>query len=169
MKRIHIAMITGAMLLGAGSATALELQQTVTGTAPAAIPKMGVVVDVDAGGHITNVKHAQKLSSGVETLLHETLSKWIVKPAIIDGRRAKSQMFVNVAMKTEPRADGNYDVHFDYISSKQVPKGTHSWAIVEGNLVQTHGVVNINYNPRIAPSDQIRTSVPNLPRSSQKR
>ncbi|MGP1666846.1 MAG: hypothetical protein ACTS5I_13225, partial [Rhodanobacter sp.] len=92
-----------------------------------------VLVQVDANGKITDVSPATHLSPQLDRLLHQNLAEMISKPATDKhGKGISSQFVINMALKAIPRAEGNYDVQFAYVSTSQVPRGSWAWVNVDG-------------------------------------
>jgi hypothetical protein len=135
MKLLYVAMFGCGLTMAGIGAGATDQPQISAKESPASEGQMGVVVSVDANGHVTHVQHVQKLPPEIEKLLRETLDKWITKPAIVNGRRADSAIFMNVVLRSKQRTDGNYEASFDYISSQPAPHGEKYYSVVNGNLV----------------------------------
>lgn len=139
MKKLHSAMIAGALFACAGAAFAVE-PQTAAPAAPAAqqdqARTMVAVVSVNEQGHVTRIKCAEKLPDSVNKLLKTTISKWITKPAVVNGRHVESQLLMTVQLHTEPAADGQKQAYFSYVSSEAM-RNTSDWKIVDGRVIYT--------------------------------
>jgi hypothetical protein len=88
-----------------------------------------VLVRVNAQGKITDFKPAYPLSPELKRLLLANLNEMIHTPATDkDGKPVSTQFVINVALQSEPRSTGDYDVHFVYISASSIPLGTWFWS-----------------------------------------
>jgi hypothetical protein len=99
---------------------------------PSAI--MPVLVQVDAQGRVTDASPATKLSPQLDRLLRSNLAEMVSKPATDrHGHPIASQVIINVALQTSPRAGGDYDANFAYVSTKPVPMGSWYWVHIDGH------------------------------------
>jgi hypothetical protein len=88
-----------------------------------------VLVKVNAQGKITDYRPAYSLSPELKRLLLANLNEMIHAPATDkDGKPVPSQFVINVALQSDPRSTGDYDVHFVYISASPLPLGTWYWS-----------------------------------------
>lgn len=93
-----------------------------------------VLVQVNAQGRVTNASPAYQLTPKLSRLLRTNLDGMIRKPAVDKhGKPIPSQFIMNMAVRTEPRTDGNYDAWFAYVSTKPVPPGTWYWVHLDGD------------------------------------
>ncbi|MBD8900346.1 hypothetical protein [Rhodanobacter sp. DHG33] len=88
-----------------------------------AVTNIPLLVVVTNKGQVRDIQHSQRLPPSVNNLLWSTVQEWIKSPARVDGRRAGAQVFMDVAVHTEPRADGNSDVYFTLASIGPVMRG----------------------------------------------
>jgi hypothetical protein len=128
MKTFQRSLALGALIFVSGMAAAGS------GSLSAFIPKvLPVLVQVDAHGKVTGVSPATELSPKLRRLLRANLDEMITAPAIDDkGRPTSSQFVINLALQTSPRADGNFDVSFAYVSTAPVPSGSWYWVHTDG-------------------------------------
>jgi hypothetical protein len=92
-----------------------------------------VLVQVNAHGKVTDVSPATPLSPTLNRLLRANLDEMIRAPAIDDqGHPTSSQFVINLALRTSPRPDGNYDAAFAYVSTSPVPAGAWYWVSADG-------------------------------------
>ena len=94
---------------------------------------MPVLVHVDSHGNVTEVSPSSALSPKIKRVLADSLDRWINQPGMTNGRPVNTAMIVNVALKTEPRADGKYDLSFAYVSSSASPFYSAHWASINGD------------------------------------
>jgi hypothetical protein len=129
MKRFCMVLASAAMMLSGGVAMASSM--SLTHFKPKVMP---VLVAVNAKGHVTKVLPSTQLSPRLQRLLTENLNEWIAKPAMTKGHAVGSQVIVNVALRAEPRKDGNYDVKFAYVSMLPSPYGAAAhWVWKDGD------------------------------------
>ena len=130
MKRFHRMGIGVAMAMLGGAAMASS-SMSLTYFKPKVMP---VLVAVNAKGHVTKVLPSTRLPPKLQRLLTENLGEWIARPAMYKGRAVGSQLIVNVALRAEPRKDGNYDVNFAYVSMLPSPYGASAhWVWRDGD------------------------------------
>lgn len=87
-----------------------------------------VLVNVNSHGKVTGVDPGVDLSPQYSRLLRENLKEMIKKPAVDEhGKPMSSQFIINLALKTTPRSDGEYDTRFTYVSTSPVPPGSWIW------------------------------------------
>ncbi|HEX7748384.1 hypothetical protein [Bordetella sp.] len=137
MKKFHVATIMVALMAGICFAGATAAQTPASASSSQSTP-MSVLVSVSDKGQVTGVRYAEKLPDSVSKLLRKTLDKWIVKPAVDNGRRVPSQMLVKVNLVTKPDTNGQTQAYFTYVSTQAIPKG-RTWKIIDGNVVVTGG------------------------------
>lgn len=122
MKRFHVSMIVGSLLLATSSVFALEMAQRPQASLAAASTRQLVVgVVVDAQGKVTYTTHAGKLPAKAEKLLRESLDSWITGPAVRNGQSVASKMLVTIAINSAKESDGNYRTSFSFVSSQSFP------------------------------------------------
>jgi len=93
-----------------------------------------VLVQVNAQGRVTEASPAYQLTPKLRRLLRANLDGMIRKPAVDKhGKPVPSQFIMNLAVRTEPRTDGNYDAWFAYVSTKPVPPGSWYWVHLDGD------------------------------------
>jgi len=93
-----------------------------------------VLMRVDAQGKVTEASPAYELSPKMTRLLQANLSEMIRKPATDKhGKPVSSQFIMNVALRTQRRANGDYDVWFAYVSTAPVPPGSWYWVHLDGD------------------------------------
>ena len=129
MKQFHAMLVGAVMMLACG--TTMADPMALTHFKPRVMP---VLVAVDAKGHVTKVLPSTPLSPKLQRLLAENLDEWIAKPAMAKGHAVGSQVIVSVALRAEPRKDGNYDVNFAYVSMLPSPYGSAAhWVWKDGD------------------------------------
>ena len=114
-----------------------------------------VLVSVDASGKITNASPAMELPPAIERLLRTNLDEMVSGPAHWKGKAISSQCIINVALKTSPRDDGNFDAGFAYLSSQPVPMGRWHWVNLDGRRLM---LANDDYPRRRFAADRAGTS-----------
>lgn len=134
MNKLHSAVIAGVLFACTGAASAVHSQTTETSSDQPA--PMSVVVSVSDQGHVTKIKYAEKLPDSVAKLLKTTISKWVTKPAVANGRHVESQVLMTVELHTKPTADGQKEVYFSYISSEAIRRNS-DWKLVDGHVIYT--------------------------------
>ncbi|RDS81899.1 hypothetical protein [Dyella psychrodurans] len=88
-----------------------------------------VLVRVNAQGKVTDFIPAYPLSPELTRLLGANLNEMIHTPATTkDGKPVPTQFVINVALQSEPRSTGDYDVHFTYVSAFPIPLGRWYWS-----------------------------------------
>ena len=93
-----------------------------------------VLVQVNAQGRVTSASPAYQLTPKLNRLLRANLDGMIRKPAVDKhGKPIPSQFIMNMAVRTEPRTDGNYDAWIAYVSTKPVPPGSWYWVHLDGD------------------------------------
>lgn len=136
MKKLHSAMIVGALFACGGVAFATGAQATASEAQADQARPMAVVVSVSEQGHVTKLRYAEKLPDSVQKLLKTTISKWITKPAVENGRHVESQVLMTVQLHTEPAANGQKQAYFSYVSSEAM-RNTSDWKLVDGHVIYT--------------------------------
>lgn len=138
-------------LLAAGSGAAMASSGSLTQFKPKVMP---VLVQVNAHGKITDASPSEELSPKVNRLLMQNLAEMISKPATDrHGRPVSSQFIINVALQASPRAGGDYDANFAYVSTKPVPAGSWYWVHIDGHRLALADRNSINRVQRIRYSD----------------
>jgi hypothetical protein len=84
------------------------------------IPLLAIVTNK---GQVRDIQHSQRLPSNVNNLLWSSVQSWIKGPAHVNGARVGSQVFMDVALHAEPRADGTSNVYFTLASIGPVMRG----------------------------------------------
>lgn len=146
MKRLQIAMLTSALLMGGAAVSAAESQPA----SQAQSKEILVLVAVNSNGHVTAARHAEKLPDSLEKLLRSNLDAWIVKPASENGRHVDSTMLVKVNLNTGQNAKGQNEAYFTYVSAQPIP-AHRSWKIEGGNVIATGGDYRPDQNQKDAP------------------
>lgn len=123
MKRFF-ALSAASLLLGAAGSAVAANHSTQNATARNVLP---VLVQVDDQGRVTSMLPAYQLWPQSRRLLRQTLDAMITRPAQHGGHAISSQFVINLAMRATPRADGNYNVTFAYVSAQPVPYGSWHW------------------------------------------
>jgi hypothetical protein len=130
MRSLLLASVMIVALLGGTSAVAddsMSLNQFPHRVEP-------VLMRVNAQGKVTEASPAYALPLRLTRLLHANLDEMIRKPAVDKhGKPIPSQFIMNVALRTEPRDTGDYDVHFAYVSTAPVPPGSWYWVHLDGD------------------------------------
>lgn len=134
MKKLHTAIIVGVLFACSGAVSAVE-PQAAEAAASQSRP-MTVVVSVSDQGRVTNLRYSEKLPSGVAKLLKSTISQWITKPAVVNGRHVPSQLLMTVDLQTKPAANGQKELHIAYVSSEAIRMNS-AWKIVDGHVFYT--------------------------------
>ncbi|KRE92473.1 hypothetical protein ASG87_00720 [Frateuria sp. Soil773] len=127
MKRLHAMAFFGLLCATGGSAWATS--GALSPFRPRLLP---VLVNVNSHGKITDISPAIELSPPMRRLLEKNLGEMITKPAFNHGKPVSSQFVVNLALKATPRAEGDYDAQFSYVSTSPVPFGNWHWVNIEG-------------------------------------
>ena len=118
-------------MLAVGSGTATASVESLNEFRHQVLP---VLVQVDAQGKVTDASPARRLSPQLDRLLRQNLAEMVSKPAIDrHGKPIASQVIINVALQASPRAEGDYDANFAYISTKPVPMGSWYWMHIDGH------------------------------------
>lgn len=126
--------LAGAMLLGTNVAARDALpgsfsnlpQSTVTGatqTQSGVVTNIPLLVVVTNKGQVRDIQHSQRLPGAVNDLLWNSVQGWIKSSARVNGKRVRSQVFMDVVLHTEPRADGKSTVYFTLASVGPVMRG----------------------------------------------
>lgn len=125
-----------------------------------------VLVQVNAQGKVTEASPAYPLTPKLGRLLRANLDEMIRKPAVDkDGKPVSSQFVMNVALRATPRASGDYDVQFAYVSTNPVPNGSWYWVHMDGDRL---ALADRNAAGRHRERMRYRDAYwPELPRSGQ--
>jgi len=143
MKRLRFLVVLGITLVASQATAASEsLSDFPLKTLP-------VLVNVDAAGKITEASPAMHLPPNIERLLRTNLDEMVTGPAHWKGKAISSQCVINVALKTSPRDDGNYDAGFAYLSAQPVPIGRWHWVNLDGRRLM---LANDDFPRRMSPS-----------------
>lgn len=129
MKLVQLSSLAlGALTVFSGVATAAS--GSLSEFTPKVLP---VLVQVDAHGKVTGASPATVLTPKLDRLLRANLDEMINTPVIDKAGRPKSSQFIiNLALQTSPRANGDYDMHFAYVSTSPVPSGSWYWVHIDG-------------------------------------
>jgi hypothetical protein len=148
MKTLFSLAVAGCLAMGATTAGAdsFSLNRFSDHVLP-------VLVQVDSNGKVTDISPAVELTPRFDRLLRETLDELITRPAAVRGKAIASQFVMKLGMQTKPRADGNYDASFVYLSSSPVPAGQWFWRHEDG-----HRLVLVNRNS-LRPMPYVNRSV----------
>ena len=87
------------------------------------VTNIPLLVVVTNKGQVRDIQHSQRLPSDVNNLLWSSVQGWIKSPARVNGKRVGSQVFIDVALHAEPRADGKSNVYFTLASIGPVMRG----------------------------------------------
>ena len=151
MKRFQTTLLFGMLSLAASAALASS------GSLNEFRPKvMPVLVQVNAHGKVTDASPAIELSPRLRRLLLQNLNEMIVKPATDHGRPVSSQFVANLALRTTPRTEGDYDAQFVFVSSSPVPSGSWYWVHIDGHRLALASRNSINRGARIRFNDDRR-------------
>jgi hypothetical protein len=134
MKRANVILLGLAvsMLLGtnvaahdASSASLASLPQSANGGAAQSgtVTNIPLLVVVTSKGQVRDIQHSQRLPSDVNNLLWSSVQAWTKSPARVNGRRVTAQVYMDVALHAEPRADGSSNVYFTLASIGPVMRG----------------------------------------------
>lgn len=134
MKKLHAAMMLGGLLACAGAVSAAEPPATEASASQSR--QLAVLIQVDEHGHVSKIRYTEKLPDSIAKLLKDTITQWITKPAVVDGRHVASQLLLTVELRTKPTADGQEEAYFAYVASEAVPNN-HDWKLVDGHVVRT--------------------------------
>jgi len=108
------------------------------------VTNIPLLVIVTSKGQIRDMQHSQRLPGDVNSLLWSSLQGWVKGPAYVNGTRVGSQVFMDVALHSEPRADGTANVYFTLASIGPVMRGY--WRMrgdrINGPCSQTTGNMN---------------------------
>lgn len=130
MKRFHTLLAAGIVAALAG-VPALSFAQ-LWNQKPAVMP---VVVQVNAQGKVTDINPALQLRPWMRQMLIKQIDAWIVNPLTVKGHPVDSRFIIEVAMRTNPAADGKYDVSFVYVKSLPLAYGgPQHWNVINGGL-----------------------------------
>ena len=136
MKRVNVvvlglavSMLSGANIAAhdasSGNLSSLP-QSTVSGATQAqssTVMNIPLLVIVTKLGQIRDIQHSQRLPNDVNKLLWSSVQSWIKSSARVNGARVGSQVFMDVALHAEPRADGMSSVYFTLASIGPVMRG----------------------------------------------
>ncbi len=127
-----------------------------------------VLVQVNAQGKVTEASPAYPLPPKVNRLLRANLDEMIRKPAVDQhGKPVSSQFIMNLALRTTPRAEGDYDVQFAYVSTSPVPNGSWYWVHLDGDRLALADR-NVVYRRPHMPVERFHDAYrPELPRNAQ--
>ena len=151
MKRFQTTLLFGMLSLAASAALASS------GSLNEFRPKvMPVLVQVNAHGKVTDASPAIELSPRLRRLLLQNLDEMIVKPATDHGRPVSSQFVANMALRTTPRTEGNYDAQFVFVSSSPVPSGSWYWVHIDGHRLALASRDSFHRGARIRFNDDRR-------------
>lgn len=96
---------------------------------------MPVVVQVNAQGRVTDILPSQQLKPWLRKMLVEQIDAWITEPAKNHGKPTASRFIMEVAMRVQPRKDGEYDANFVYVKSMPLAfGGALHWDVINGGL-----------------------------------
>jgi hypothetical protein len=151
MKALFPLALFGMLAAGSGGATANS--KSLNEFKPGIMP---VLVQVNAQGKVTDASPPTQLSPQLNRLLRQNLAEMVSKPATDShGHPIASQVNNNVALHTTPRAEGDYDANFAYVSTKPVPNGSWYWVHVDGHRLALANRDN-RWNRRIFDVDHYR-------------
>lgn len=108
------------------------------------VTSIPLLVIVTNKGMVRDIQHSQRLPNQVNNLLWRSVQSWIKSSARVNGKRVGSQVYMDVALHSEPQADGNANVYFTLASIGPVMRGY--WKIhgdrMSGPCSRTTGNVN---------------------------
>ena len=87
------------------------------------VTNIPLLVVVTNKGQVRDMQHSQRLPTDVNNLLWSSVQGWIKSPARVNGKRVGSQVFMDVVLHAEPRADGKSNVYFTLVSIGPVMRG----------------------------------------------
>jgi hypothetical protein len=117
---------------------------------------MPVLVHVNAHGRVTDASPSIELTPTVQRLMLRNLDELITKPATRHGHAVSSQFVINLALKVEPRENGDYLARFAYVSSTPVPSGSWYWVKIDGHRLALASRNDVNRQERFR-LDSLRT------------
>lgn len=143
MKRCCAFVLLGTLALGQG--VLANPSMSINRFTPRVLP---VLVQVDSHGKVTGVSPAIELAPRYDRLLRQTLDQMITRPANDHGRAVASQFVINLGLQTSPRADGQYDARFVYVSTSPVPPGSWYWEHIDGHRLALRSQGSRDFRPR---------------------
>lgn len=151
MKRLLV--MAGAAVLATGASAAMAASWSLNDFTPRIMP---VLVHVNAHGRVTDASPSIELTPTVQRLMLRNLDELITKPATMHGHAVSSQFVINLALKVEPRENGDYLARFAYVSSTPVPSGSWYWVKIDGHRLALASRNDVNRQERFR-LDSLRT------------
>lgn len=146
MKRANVVLLGLAVsILSGTSVTAHDAtlgnpsslpQSAVSGATQAqsgTVTNIPLLVVVTNKGQVRDIQHSQRLPSEVNSLLWSSVQGWIKSSAHVNGKRATAQIFMDVTLHAEPKADGKSNVYFTLASAGPVMRGY--WKMLGNRMV----------------------------------
>lgn len=128
MKSLHAYLLACAVAAFAG--TAMAASGSLVEFKPHIMP---VVVQVNAQGRVTDVLPSQQLEPWLRQMLVKQIDAWIAEPATTHGKPTACRFIMEVAMRVQPRKDGEYDANFVYVKSMPLAYGgALHWDVIDG-------------------------------------
>lgn len=160
--RVAIALVAMLASTGAIADDSMSLNQFPHRVEP-------VLVQVNAQGKVTEASPAYRLTPKLNRLLRANLDEMIRKPAVDKhGKPIASQFVMNLALQTTPRAGGDYDVQFAYVSTAPVPNGSWYWMHLDGDRLALADRSTMYRREPHMPVERYRDSYrPQLPHNTQ--
>ncbi|MEW9570730.1 hypothetical protein ABQJ54_03135 [Rhodanobacter sp. Si-c] len=93
--------------------------QTQSGT----VTNIPLLVVVTNKGQVRDIQHSLRLPGAVNNLLWNSVQGWVKSSARINGKRVRSQVYMDVILHAEPQADGKSNVYFTLASIGPVMRG----------------------------------------------
>jgi hypothetical protein len=151
MKRLL--SMAGAAMLATGASAAMAASMSLNDFTPRIMP---VLVQVNAHGRVTDASPSIELTPSIQRLMLQNLDELITKPATRHGHAVSSQFVINLALKVEPRENGDYLARFAYVSSSPVPSGSWYWVKIDGHRLALASRNDFNRQERFR-LDTLRT------------
>lgn len=121
---LAVSMLFGANV-AAHDASPASLPQSAAGDAAQSgtVTDIPLLVIVTNKGQVRDIQHSQRLPPQVNKLLWSSVQGWTRSPARVNGKRVTAQVYMDVALHAEPRADGSSSVYFTLASIGPVMRG----------------------------------------------
>lgn len=154
MQSTRRSTVFAALLAASGAAVAASA--SLNESRPGVLP---VLVQVNAHGKVTGASPAMELSPRLRRLLRANLDEMIrLQATDKHGRPVSSQFIMNLALRTSPRANGQLDAHFAYVSAVPVPAGSWYWVHLDDHRLALARQGSTYLSPRRPPMRELRES-----------
>ncbi|MFK2875479.1 hypothetical protein [Rhodanobacter hydrolyticus] len=123
---LAVSMLFGASVAAHDASPASLPQSAASGATQAqssAVTNIPLLVIVTNKGQVRDIQHAQRLPTQVNRLLWSSVQDWTRSPARVNGKRVTAQVYMDVTLHAEPRADGSSSVYFTLASVGPVMRG----------------------------------------------